>query len=131
MGQIPDGSTVSDYHPDEIERGISLMLSVLHANWRGHKINLLDAPGFPDFIGDLKSAVRVADTMVMAVDASTGVGFGADAAWEFAGETKVPVLFALTKINTEQAHFEETLDYLREHFSREIERQASDDDDRA
>ncbi|MBK8910467.1 MAG: elongation factor G [Chlorobi bacterium] len=120
MGQIPDGSTVSDYHPDEIERGVSLMLSVLHANWRGHKINILDAPGFPDFIGDLKSAVRVADTLVMAVDASTGVGFGADSAWEFAGETKAPVLFALTKINTEQAHFEETLDYLREHFSRDI-----------
>jgi len=120
LGRIEDGTTMSDFHPDEIERGISLTLSVLHANWRGHKINILDAPGFPDFIGDMKSAVRVSDIMVMAVDASTGVGFGADSAWEFAAESSIPVLFALTKVGVEQAHFEETIEYLREHFSRDI-----------
>lgn len=120
LGRVEDGTTLSDFHPDEIERGISLTLSILHANWRDHKINILDAPGFPDFIGDMKSAVRVSDIMVMAVDASTGVGFGADSAWEFAEESSLPVLFALTKVGVEQAHFEETIDYLREHFSRDI-----------
>ncbi|MCE2504463.1 MAG: elongation factor G [Chlorobi bacterium] len=120
MGSIEDGSTLSDYHKDEIDRGNSLVLSVLNATWKGHKLNILDAPGYPDFIGDMKSAVRVADTMVMAVDASAGVGFGADSAWKFADEAKIPVLFTLTKVATEQAHFEETLTYLREHFSRDI-----------
>ncbi len=120
MGRIEDGTTVSDYHPDEIERGISITLSLLHVGWRGHKINLLDTPGFPDFIGETKSAVRVADTMLMAIDASTGVGFGADSAWEFAQEANIPVLFALTKVEVEQAHYEETLEYLREHFSRDV-----------
>ncbi len=120
LGRVEEGTTVSDFHQDEIDRGISLTLSVLHAHWRGHKLNILDGPGFPDFIGDMKSAVRVSDIMIMAVDASTGVGFGADSAWEFAQESNIPVLFALTKVGVEQAHFEETLEYLREHFSRDI-----------
>jgi elongation factor G len=120
MGRIEDGTTISDYHPDEIERGISITLSLLHANWKGNKINILDTPGFPDFIGETKSAVRVADTMVMAIDASTGVGFGADSAWEFAQESSIPVIFALTKVEVEQAHFEETLSYLRDHFSHDV-----------
>lgn len=120
LGTVEDGTTVSDYHKDEIERGNSLILSVLNATWKGTKINLLDTPGFPDFIGDLKAATRVADTMIMTVDASTGVGFGADSAWKFAEESNIPVLFTLTKVATEQAHFEETLSYLREHFSRDI-----------
>ncbi|MCB0713581.1 MAG: elongation factor G [Ignavibacteriae bacterium] len=120
MGSVEDGSTVSDYHKDEIDRQHSLVLSMLHAKWKGHKLNILDGPGYPDFIGDMKSAVRVADTMVMAVDASAGVGFGADSAWSFAEESRIPVLFTLTKVATEHAHLEETLDYLREHFSRDI-----------
>ncbi len=120
MGSIGDGSTVSDYHQDEIERGISITLALLHLEWRGHKINILDTPGYPDFIGETKAAVRVADTMLMAVDASTGVGFGADSAWEFAEESDIPVLLVLTKVGMEQAHFDETLQYLREHFSRDI-----------
>ncbi len=120
MGSVEDGSTVSDYHKDEIDRAHSLVLSILNATWKGHKLNILDGPGYPDFIGDMKSAVRVADTMVMAVDASAGVGFGADSAWKFAEESRIPVLFTLTKVATEQAHFEETLTYLREHFSRDI-----------
>jgi elongation factor G len=120
LGSVPDGTTVSDYHQDEIDRGISINLAVLHAEWRGHKINIIDTPGFPDFIGETKSAVRVADTMVMAVDASAGVGFGADSAWEFADEAQLPVLFVLTKVATEQAHFEESIEYLREHFSRDV-----------
>lgn len=120
LGKVEDGTTVSDYHPDEIDRSISINLSVLNANWRNHKLNILDTPGFPDFIGELKSAVRVSDTMLMCVDASTGVGFGADSAWEFAAESNIPVLFVLTKVGVEQAHFEETLNYLRDHFSRDI-----------
>jgi elongation factor G len=120
MGSVPDGTTVSDYHGDEIERGISINLSVLHLAWRNTKFNIIDTPGFPDFIGETKSAVRVADTMIMAVDASTGVGFGADSAWEFAGDSEIPVVFVLTKVGEEAAHFEETLEYLREHFSRDV-----------
>jgi elongation factor G len=92
----------------------------MHANWRDHKLNIIDVPGFPDFIGEMKAAARVADTMVMTVDASTGVGFGADSAWQFAEESSIPVVFTLTKVGTEQAHFQETVDYLREHFSRDI-----------
>jgi elongation factor G len=120
MGTVADGTTVSDYHQDEVDRGISITLAALHCMWKGNKINILDTPGYPDFIGETKSAVRVADTMVMTVDASAGVGFGADSAWEFARESAIPVLFVLTKVGTEQAHFEETLQYLREHFSRDV-----------
>lgn len=120
MGNVGDGSTVSDYHQDEIDRGISITLAALHVEWKGNKINILDTPGYPDFIGETKAAVRVADTMVMTVDASTGVGFGADSAWEFATESEIPVLFVETKVGVEQAHYEETLQYLREHFSRDI-----------
>ncbi len=120
LGSVPDGTTVSDYHQDEIDRGISINLSLLHVDWNGYKINILDTPGYPDFIGETKSAVRVADTMVMTIDASTGVGFGADSAWEFARDGELPVLFVLTKVGVEQAHFEETLQYLREHFSRDV-----------
>ncbi|MDB5034398.1 MAG: small GTP-binding protein [Chlorobi bacterium] len=120
LGSVPDGTTLSDYHQDEIDRGISINLATLHVNWKGFKLNILDTPGYPDFIGETKSAVRVADTMVMTVDASTGVGFGADSAWEFAEEAGIPVLFVLTKVGVEQAHIEESLQYLREHFSRDV-----------
>ena len=120
IGSVEDGSTTSDYHKDEIDRGHSLVMAVLNMTWKGTKINLLDTPGYPDFIGDLKAAVRVSDLMLMTIDASTGVGFGADSGWKFAEEASIPVLLTLTKVATEQADFEETLKYLREHFSRDI-----------
>lgn len=120
MGSIAEGTTQSDFHPDEISRQHSLMLSVMHATWNNHKINVIDVPGLTDFLGDVKSGAHVAETMILTVDESTGVGYGADIAWEAAEELNMPVIFALTKADLEQAHFEESLEYLKQHFSRDI-----------
>lgn len=120
IGSIAEGSTQSDFHPDEISRQHSLTLSLLNCSWNNHKINIIDTPGLTDFLGDVKSGSHVAETMLLTVDESTGVGYGADIAWEAAEEMNMPVIFALTKADLDQAHFQESLDYLRNHFSRDI-----------
>ena len=120
IGSIAEGSTQSDFHPDEISRQHSLTLSLLNCSWNNHKINIIDTPGLTDFLGDVKSGSHVAETMLLTVDESTGVGYGADIAWEAAEEMNMPVIFALTKADLDQAHFQESLDsvsytHLRAH----------------
>ncbi|HWQ28887.1 MAG TPA: GTP-binding protein, partial [Dehalococcoidia bacterium] len=73
LGRVEEGNTVSDYDPDEIKRGISINLSVVPCEWKDHKVNLIDTPGYADFVGEVKGGVRAADTALIVVDASAGV----------------------------------------------------------
>ncbi|MCL2678437.1 MAG: GTP-binding protein, partial [Clostridiales bacterium] len=72
LGKVDEGNTVSDYHPEEIKRKSTVNTSLVACEWRGHKINLLDVPGFSDFFGEVSSALRVADALVMVADAVAG-----------------------------------------------------------
>src|SRR5512139_1396682 len=80
QGRVEDGNTVSDYHPDEIERQISINTSLLVAEWKGNKFNLLDTPGYMDFTGEVKASMRVADSALVVLKAVEGVEVGTEVA---------------------------------------------------
>ena len=86
MGTVEDGNTVSDHDPDEQRKGISVSLSMAPIEWQGVKINVLDAPGYADFVGDLRSAIRAADAVIVVVSAVDGVEVQTEVAWELAVE---------------------------------------------
>lgn len=89
-GKIETNNTVSDYHELENERQSSVFTSLLHIPWKGYKINILDTPGYDDFSGELISALRVADTGVMILNATAGVEVGTDLIWEYTDAFKTP-----------------------------------------
>ncbi|MEX2426532.1 MAG: GTP-binding protein, partial [Thermomicrobiaceae bacterium] len=90
LGRVDDGNTVSDWDPDEIKRGMSISTSVVPVEWRDHKINFLDAPGYADFVGEMLSAMRVCDAALILMDASAGVEVGTEQAWRFAAKYNRP-----------------------------------------
>src|SRR6266498_550249 len=84
MGRIADGSSVSDYHVSEKQRQISVSASLMHLEWQGKKFNIIDTPGYLDFISEGLGALRVADFALIVVNASHGVGVGTDQVWKYA-----------------------------------------------
>ena len=116
LGSIDDGSTLSDYAADEIERKHSLNTSLIHGFWKENKINIIDTPGLLDFHGDVKSAMRVADTVLVTVNALTGVEVGTDTIWEYTKEYYKPTMFVMTKVDTDRSDFNASLESLKEHF---------------
>src|ERR1700674_1074443 len=92
LGRVDDGSTVSDFDPDEIKRKISVNLSLVPVEWKGTKLNIIDTPGYADFVGEEKSGLRAVDATIVLVDASAGVQVGTENAWRFADERNLPRL---------------------------------------
>jgi elongation factor G len=115
-GSVEERNTVSDYHELEQERGNSIFSSLLHTTWRGYKINIIDTPGYDDFSGEILSALRVADTGVLVLNAAAGVEVGADIIWSYTEKFKTPMLFALNKLDHENADFSRTLAEAKSHF---------------
>jgi len=109
LGKIEDGSTLSDWDPDEQKRGFSLNLSILPLEWEGHKVNLLDTPGYMDFMGEVKCGLRAADTALIVVDASSGVQVGTEFAWRFAEELELPRAIFINRMDRDNADFSSTL----------------------
>ena len=105
IGRISDGSTMLDYAADEIQRQITINLSLAQFEWSGHKINLLDTPGYPDFVGDVHSALRVADAALLVLRANTGVEVGTEVVWEIVKHEKTPVLLVVNMMDKEHADF--------------------------
>ena len=105
IGRIGDGTTMLDYAPDEIQRKITINLSLAQFEWSGHKVNLLDTPGYPDFVGDVHSALRVADAALLVLRANTGVEVGTEVVWEIVKHEKTPVLLVVNMMDKEHADF--------------------------
>jgi elongation factor G len=105
LGRIADGSTLLDHAPDEVSRQITIDLGLAQFEWSGHKINLLDTPGYPDFVGDVYSALRVADAALLVLRASAGVEVGTEAAWEVLKQEKSPILVCVNMMDKEHANF--------------------------
>jgi elongation factor G len=120
MGTIEDGNTVSDHDPEEIRRGISVSLSLTPIEWNGFKLNILDAPGYADFIGDVKGALRAADVCLFVVSAVDGVEVQTEMVWELAAEAGLPRAIFLNKMDRERASFERTLDGLVAAFGTQV-----------
>jgi len=116
MGRVEEGSTVSDYDKEEIKRGISLNLSLVPCEWKEHKTNLLDTPGYLDFLGEVKSATRVADAAVIVLDAVGGVEVGTELMWKYADERGLPRLVVVNKLDRENADWRRVLNQLQERF---------------
>jgi elongation factor G len=116
MGKIVDGTTLSDYDEDEKGRQLSINTSIVPVEFDNHKINFLDAPGYTDFQGEVKNAVRVSDCVLVAVDAVAGPEVGTELAWQFADEFNQPLIVVINKINRENASFERTVEALHTRF---------------
>jgi elongation factor G len=113
-GTVEDGTTASDHDPEEQQRRISLSLSVLPFEWRQHKVNLIDTPGYADFLGEVLAALRVVDLAVFVVSAVDGVQVQTEAIWREAALLGVPRMIFVGKLDRERASFERTLDELRD-----------------
>jgi elongation factor G len=116
IGRIEDKNTVSDWDDEERERGLSLATSLVPVEFEDVKINILDAPGYTDFQGEMKNATRVADSIVVVVDAVSGVEVGTELAWSFAEAYQQPIIVTISKMDRENANYERTLQSLRESF---------------
>lgn len=116
LGTIQDKNTVSDWGDDERERGMSISTSLVPIEFNDHKVNLLDTPGFTDFQGEMKNAIRVADAVVVVVDAVSGVEVGTELAWDYARTYQQSMIVVINKMDRENANFEGVLEQLRDTF---------------
>ncbi len=116
LGKVEQGNTVSDFDEEEINRTMSLSLSILPCEWKGTKINILDAPGYADFQGEMLSGLHVADTAVIVLDGSSGVEVGTQIAWQMARDNDKPIAIFLNKMDRPNASYSRVINELRETF---------------
>ena len=120
QGRVEDGNTVSDFDKEEISRGVSIGTSVIPVEWKNTKFNLLDTPGYFDFIGEMYGAKRASEGSVLLVDASSGIEVGTEKAWKNLAKYTTPRIIFLNKMDKEEINFEELLSQLKEEFSEKI-----------
>lgn len=120
QGSVDEENTVSDYDPEEHRRRLSLNTTVLPCTWESYKFNLLDTPGYFDFVGDVLSALRVAEGAVVLVEAAAGVEVGTEKVWQYAEERKLPRLCFVSKMDRENADFSKCLTELRARFGNRV-----------
>jgi len=120
MGTIPAGTTVSDYHESEQQRLISVSTTLMHLEWQGKKFNVLDCPGYADFVSEALGALRVSDQAVVVVHANHGPGVGTDTVWKSATANGIPKVIVVNAFDREETHFDATLAQLREHFGERV-----------
>ncbi len=114
MGSIAEGNTVSDYNHDEIERKISISTSLLNIEWRDLKFNFVDPPGYPDFMGEVKAALRVSDVALIFVKSVEGIEVGTEIDWRFTGEYRSASVFVINKIDAEHSNFGKILQQIQD-----------------
>ena len=114
MGRIEDGTTISDFEDEEIRRGISLSTTVIPVEYKDTKINFLDTPGYTDFLGEMISTLRIADSALIVLDAVSGAEVGTEFAFQYCDEFNLPRLLVVNKMNRENANFNKALDTVRE-----------------
>ena len=116
LGKVPDGNTVSDYDAEEIKRGFSIGASVAPFTWNNKKINLIDTPGYLDFVGEVKQAVRVCDSALIVVSGKSGLEVGTELGYEYASEVGIPKAFFVNKTDEDNVNFEKAFGELRDFF---------------
>jgi elongation factor G len=118
LGRVDEGTTTSDYEPEEIKRHISISLSPVPCHWQGTKINLIDTPGYLDFLGEVVAGMRVAEAALVVVCAASGVEVGTELVWGYAEEAKLPRLIIVNKMDRENADFFRTLEQIQASFGK-------------
>ena len=117
LGRVDDGSSVIDYDPDEIKRKITLNTTLAPCQWRGNKINVVDTPGYADFVGDVKGSLRVVDGAIVLVCAVSGVEVQTEKVWHYADKYNLPRLVFVNKLERENANFFKALQQIQEQLS--------------
>ncbi len=116
MGSIIEGNTVSDYHAVEKSRQISVQASLLHTQWMEKKFNIIDTPGYLDFISEALTALRVSDFALVVVHAQHGIGVGTERVWRYATEFDIPKLIVINAMDKPNTRFDEILEEARKHY---------------
>ncbi|MEW5767653.1 MAG: elongation factor G [bacterium] len=117
LGRVEEGNTVSDYDPDEVKRGISINATLVHTQWKGHKLNIIDTPGYADFIGEVVRTLQVVDSCIVLCDAASGVEVGTELVWGYADKYNLPRAVFINKMDKENANFSKVVDDLKNVFS--------------
>lgn len=125
FGKIEEGNTVSDFNKDEIEKQLSINSSLVNTQWKDSKgeiskINIIDTPGYMDFLGEVKAALRVTDTAIVLVDAFKGIEVGTEICFRYTKEYNNNIIFLVNKLDTENANFDDTLSQIKESFGSEV-----------
>ena len=120
IGNVQNNTTSSDYTKIEQERGSSIFSALLHANWKDSKINIIDTPGLDDFVGEVVSSLKVADTAIMVVNSVNGVEVGTELLWEYIERFKTPTVFAINQVDHDKSNFDSSLDQLKERFGPKV-----------
>lgn len=120
QGKVDEGNSVADYDPDEIKRRMSLNVKALPVEWKDHKINFIDTPGYADFVGEVQAGLRVADAALVVVTAEKGVEVGTELAWQYAEERHLPRIVLVNKLDRENTSFERALESLRDQFGLKV-----------
>ncbi|HRZ77631.1 MAG TPA: GTP-binding protein, partial [Bacteroidales bacterium] len=119
-GSVDDKNTVSDYRQIELERQNSVSSTVMYAEYKGKKINIIDCPGMDDFVGEVVAALKVADTALMVINAQNGVEVGAEIAWRYTTRDEKPVIFVVNHLEHDNSNFDETLRQLTAQFGPKV-----------
>jgi len=120
LGRIDDGTTTSDCDSAEIERQISLKVSLLNGQWQDHHLNIIDTPGYADFISEAKAALRVSDAAIAVVDSVAGVEIGTERTWNFAADYNLPRVLFINKMDRADADADEILEMVQQRFGRQV-----------
>lgn len=120
IGKIEEGNTTSDFNSNEIERQISIAASPLHLEWNNIKINILDTPGFPDFIGQVISSLKVADLAVSVIKSAEGIEVGTELTWEYLKKNNLPAAVIINKIDNEHSKFFDTIHLAKNRLSPDV-----------
>ena len=116
LGKVEEGTTVADFDDEEIQRRISLGTALIPCEWDGCKINVLDTPGYADFIGEVHQAVRVSDSAVIVIDSVSGVQVGTEVVWAMAEQAGLPRMIVINKMDRDNANFDQALESLESKF---------------
>jgi elongation factor G len=116
QGKVDEGSSLADFNPDELKRRMTLNAKVLPVEWKDHKINFIDTPGYADFMGEVKAGLRVADAALVVVTAEKGVEVGTELTWQYADERNLPRMVLVNKLDRENTSFDTALKSLQQQF---------------
>ncbi|MEG0578931.1 MAG: GTP-binding protein, partial [Niameybacter sp.] len=115
-GKVESGTTSSDFDPEEIKRKISIRTSLVPVEWKGHKINVLDTPGYFDFLGNVKEALSVSDAAVIVMKAGSGIEVGTEKVWEACESISLPRMLYITEMDAPNVNFEALLEGCKAKF---------------
>ena len=116
LGRVDDGTTVMDYEPEEIERKITIISSIAFCDWKGHRVNLVDTPGFINFLEDTRGCLRAVDGAVVIVSALSGVKAETQKIWKYASEFEIPRVIFINKMDKDNANFSRALGEVEKGF---------------